>query len=50
MEQIQKQEITKDIPIAEILAMHPDKAHLLSEILMEFGIHCVGCGASTFET
>ncbi|MBS3072476.1 iron-sulfur cluster assembly accessory protein [Candidatus Pacearchaeota archaeon] len=43
-------EITKDMIIQDILAEHPDKAMLLSEILMEFGIHCVGCGASGFET
>ncbi|MEM3113035.1 MAG: iron-sulfur cluster assembly accessory protein [Candidatus Pacearchaeota archaeon] len=42
--------ITKDMIIQEILAEYPDKAMLLSEILMEFGIHCIGCGASEFET
>jgi len=43
-------EITKDMIISEILASHPDKAMLLSEIMMDFGIHCVGCGAAGFET
>ncbi|MBI2629078.1 iron-sulfur cluster assembly accessory protein [Candidatus Pacearchaeota archaeon] len=42
--------ITKETIIADILEMHPDKAMLLSEIMMEFGIHCVGCGANAFET
>ncbi|PIN94440.1 hypothetical protein COU53_03420 [Candidatus Pacearchaeota archaeon CG10_big_fil_rev_8_21_14_0_10_30_48] len=42
--------INKEMVIAEILAEHPEKAHLLSEIMMEFGIHCIGCGASGFET
>ena len=42
--------IHKDMPIAEGLASFPEKARLLSEILIDFGIHCVGCGAATFET
>ena len=42
--------ITKDMIIQDILAEHPNKAMLISEILMDFGIHCVGCGASGFET
>ena len=44
------QTINKEMVIAEILAEHPEKAHLISEIMMEFGIHCIGCGASGFET
>ena len=43
-------EISKDIIISEILANYPEKAMTLSEKLMEFGVHCIGCGASTFET
>ena len=50
MEQKQLTKIHKDMPIAEVLASFPDKAKLLSEILIDFGIHCVGCGAATFET
>lgn len=42
--------ITKEMIIQDILAEHPEKAMFLSEILMDFGIHCVGCGASGFET
>ncbi|MEM3074815.1 MAG: iron-sulfur cluster assembly accessory protein [Candidatus Pacearchaeota archaeon] len=45
-----KTKITKESLIADILAEHPERAHLLSEILMDFGIHCIGCGASNFET
>ncbi len=45
-----KNEITKEMIIQDILAEHPEKAMFLSEILMDFGIHCVGCGASGFET
>jgi iron-sulfur cluster assembly accessory protein len=50
MEQIQSQKITKDMPIAEILESFPERSMLISEILLDFGIHCVGCGASSFET
>jgi len=48
--QQQQQLITKDTVISEILVQNPGKAALLTEMLMDFGIHCVGCGASTFET
>src|SRR3989344_3374116 len=50
MHQTQTQKITKNMLIAEILAENPEKAQLLSEIMIDFGIHCVGCGASAFET
>lgn len=46
----QTQKITKDMLIAEILAENPEKAQILAETLMDFGIHCVGCGAAAFET
>jgi iron-sulfur cluster assembly protein len=45
-----EQKITKDMIIADILEDNFEKADLLSEIMMDFGIHCVGCGASGFET
>src|SRR3989344_7282240 len=48
--QKQTHKITKNTLIAEILAENPEKAQLLSEIMLDFGIHCVGCGAATFET
>jgi iron-sulfur cluster assembly accessory protein len=44
------QGISKNTIIAEMLESYPEKAVALSEKLMEFGVHCVGCGASTFET
>src|SRR3989338_2075903 len=46
----QTQKITRDMLIAEILAENPAKAQLLSEMMIDFGIHCVGCGAAAFET
>lgn len=50
MAQQQIQSISRDILISEILAKNPSKSSLLAEMLLDFGIHCVGCGASTFET
>ena len=39
-------EINKDTTIGEILKMAPEKA----EILLEIGMHCLGCPASQMET
>ena len=36
----------KDTKIGEILQVAPEKA----EILMECGMHCIGCPASQMET
>ncbi len=36
--------------VAEILVDNPEKARLISEVLTEFGINCVGCGAAAYET
>ena len=47
---MQQQLIHKDMTISDVLANNPEKVRLVSEILTEFGIHCVGCSASTFET
>ena len=47
---LQAEGITKDTIIAEILQRYPDKAQARSQQLMNFGIHCVGCGSSTMET
>ena len=38
--------INKDMKIGELLEVAPDKA----EILMEAGMHCLGCPASQAET
>lgn len=38
--------IDKDITIGEILEKAPEKA----EILLEVGMHCLGCPASQMET
>ncbi|MEK6823662.1 MAG: DUF1858 domain-containing protein [Nanoarchaeota archaeon] len=46
----QTQKITKEMLITDILAESPEKAQLIAEIMMDFGIHCIGCGAAAFET
>ena len=38
--------ITKNIKIGELLQMAPEKA----DILLEAGMHCLGCPASQAET
>ena len=38
--------ISKDMLIADIV----DKYPYLSDFIMDYGVHCVGCGASMFET
>ena len=38
--------VTKDMLIGEILQLNPEYAN----ILMEAGMHCVGCPASSGET
>ncbi len=38
--------IDKDIKIGELLEMAPEKA----EILLDAGMHCLGCPASQAET
>ena len=38
--------ITKDMNLAEVVSKYPESA----EVLMDFGLHCVGCGASSFDT
>src|SRR3989338_5611383 len=38
--------VTKDWPVADIVALYPK----VSPVLAEYGLHCVGCSASEFET
>src|SRR3989344_6951913 len=46
----QIQTITRDTLISDILVKNPDKAEIIVGIMIEFGIHCIGCGAAAFET
>jgi len=45
-----QQLISRDTIISNILLIRPTKSALLTEMLLDFGIHCVGCGASSVET
>ena len=38
--------ITKDMSFAEIMEKHPDAAMML----IEKGMHCMGCGMAAYET
>lgn len=38
--------ITKDTNIAELVFKYP----VAAEVLLDYGLHCVGCGASGFDT
>jgi hybrid cluster-associated redox disulfide protein len=40
-----KKEITKDMPIADIVKGHPETL----PVFMKHGMHCVGCVAARFE-
>ena len=51
MEQIQASgKISKDLTIQEIFQIYPGKAQKLAQIMTSAGLHCIGCGASVFET
>lgn len=39
-------EITKDSNLAEVVYKYPETA----EVLMDYGLHCVGCFASAYDT
>ena len=45
-EQELKQKITGDMMIGEIVKMHPE----CIEIMLKYGLHCVGCHANAYET
>ena len=41
-----KEEITKDMTFQEALEKSPESA----EIMMRYGLHCIGCHIAPFET
>jgi hybrid cluster-associated redox disulfide protein len=41
-----KEKITKDSNLAEVIYKHPES----EEVLVDYGLHCVGCIASAFDT
>ncbi|MFH1295447.1 MAG: DUF1858 domain-containing protein [bacterium] len=42
----QIEQVTKDSNLGELLTTHPETA----EVLLEWGLHCVGCGAMHYDT
>ena len=38
--------VTKDTNLAELVHFHPESA----EVLLDYGLHCIGCVASSFDT
>jgi len=45
-ENVHKEAVTKDMIIADVLKKYPD----VSVIMLEFGLHCVGCHANIYDT
>src|SRR3989344_9065081 len=41
-----KQLVTKDMLIGEIISKHPEVA----QVMLSYGLHCVGCSANPFDT
>ena len=41
-----KNKITKAMTLGEIAAKHPESV----DILMKYGLHCIGCSVATWET
>lgn len=46
MPQKTKQKITKDTNIRELITKYPQT----TPILLEYGLHCVGCTANIYDT
>ncbi|MBW2990588.1 DUF1858 domain-containing protein [Candidatus Woesearchaeota archaeon] len=44
--QREKEPVTKEMVIGEILEKHPGSA----KIMMKHGMHCIGCHVATWET
>lgn len=41
-----KKEITKEMNLGEVVRMYPQAG----PIMLEYGLHCVGCFANAFDT
>ena len=44
------QQINKEMTIESIFSQFPHKSQKLAQEMMNQGLHCVGCGAATWET
>lgn len=45
-----KDKIAKEMTIEDIFTRFPQKSQKLAQEMTNMGLHCVGCGASTWET
>jgi iron-sulfur cluster assembly protein len=45
-----KNQITREMTIEEIFSRFPQKSQKLGQEMTNAGLHCVGCGAATWET
>ncbi len=43
---MEKQQVTKNMVLGMVVLQHPQSA----KIMLEYGLHCVGCKANTFDT
>lgn len=41
-----KGKITKNMALGEIVSKHPESA----EVIMKYGLHCIGCHVAAWET
>jgi len=44
--QQEKQAVTKDTLLGEVVAKHPRAAF----VMLQYGLHCIGCHVSVYET
>lgn len=44
------QKVTRNMVIGELLQNNPSRATKLSETMLSYGLHCVGCHANVFDT
>jgi iron-sulfur cluster assembly accessory protein len=45
-----KDQVTREMTIEEIFSRFPQKSQKLGQEMTNAGLHCVGCGAATWET
>jgi iron-sulfur cluster assembly protein len=44
------QPVTKEMVISELFSNYPEKGQKFATLMAQAGLHCVGCGAATWET
>lgn len=48
--QTAEQKIHQTMTISEILSLFPQRSQQLAQLMTRSGLHCMGCGAATWET